>query len=688
MEQLIEDLGAAIPAAFESEDFRSRTEALKEEFQDRRIAPLNELREEAKEQGIMLIETPGGFAFAPMNPQSEVLSPEEFNKLPEEERSRIEKVVGALQEKLQGILRQVPAWRNETKEKVKLMSQEIARFAVGHFIEAVKERYADRQEILGYLDQVQQDIIEHVDQFRSPSDDSQTRFGMAAHGDPFQRYKINLLVNHSKQQAAPVIHENLPSHANLIGRCEYQAQMGTLVTDFTFIKPGALHEANGGYLILDARKVLLQPYAWDTLKRTLQSREIRIESLERTLSLISTSALEPEPIPLDIKVILVGDRLLYYLLNQFDPEFRDLFKVAADFDDRMHRSPETNQLYARMIATLARRRGLRALDRSAVMRVIEHSARLAEDAERLSTHLRSITDVLQEADYWAGQSGHETISRSEVQEAIDKQVYRADRVRERIYEEIRRGTMLIDTSGEALAQVNGLSVIQLGEFSFGRPSRITATTHLGEGEVIDIERESDLGGAIHSKGVLILSSFLASRYAKRHPLSMTASLVFEQSYAEVEGDSASLAELCALLSELAKLPIRQSLGVTGSVNQHGVVQPIGGVNEKIEGFFDVCQSFGLTGQQGVLIPSRNVKHLMLRDDVIQAVQQGKFSVYAMDTVDQALELLTGYPAGERDGNGKYPQDSVNGRAEKQLLEFAAIRRSFAAESRERAENVP
>lgn len=675
MEQLIEELGTAIPAAFESEDYRARTEEIEQELKERQANPINELREEAKQERILLIETPTGFAFAPIDQSNEVLSPAQFGELSEDEQRRIQETVERLQQRLQKILRQFPVWRKETKERIKALNREVAQYAVDHLIEALKERYRALPEVLRYLEAVQEDIVDHVDEFHThPPEGPVPAF--AARISPFHRYQVNLLVDHSGQKMAPVVYEDLPNHANLIGRSEYQAQMGMLVTDFTLIKPGALHRANGGYLILEAQKVLIQPYAWESLKRTLKSRELRIESLERTLSLISTASLEPEPIPLDVKVILSGDRLLYYLLYHYDPEFRELFKVAADFEETLDRNGENHQLYARLIGSLTRREGLRPLDRGAVSRAIEHSARLAGDGEKLSAELRALSDLLREADHWAAQASRSTISGADIQQAIDQQIHRADRVRERIYEEIRRGTILIDTMGAAVGQVNGLSVIDLGEFAFARPSRITATTHLGEGEVLDIERETELGGALHSKGVLILSNFLASRYAQGHPLSMSASLVFEQSYGEVEGDSASLAELCAMLSSLADIPIRQSIAVTGSVNQHGQVQPIGGVNEKIEGFFDVCKGFGLSGDQGVIIPSRNTKHLMLRRDVIEAVSQGQFQIHAVNEVDQAIEILTNTPAGQRDSEGKFTEDSVNGRVEKRLLEFAATRQAF------------
>ena len=451
--------------------------------------------------------------------------------------------------------------------------------------------------------------------------------------------------------------------------------MGSLVTDFTMIKPGALHKANGGYLILDARKLLFQPYAWEAIKRTLQSGEIRIETLERALSLISTSSLEPEPIALDLKLILVGEPLIYYLLSAYDPDFHDLFKVAADFDESVSRADSTPE-YTRLLATIARREKLRPLSQNAVARVIEHSSRMVGDAEKLLTHLRSIKDLLTESNYWAQDNGHNHIAISDVQQAIDHKTRRLDKIREKLYENIDRGTVLIDTEGKVTGQINGLSVLQLGEFSFGQPSRITATTRLGSGKVVDIEREIELGGPIHSKGVLILSSFIAARYSRKSPFSIAASVAFEQSYGHIEGDSASLAELCAILSSIAQIPLRQNLAVTGSINQLGHVQPIGGVNEKIEGFFDICVKKGLTGTQGVIIPETNIKHLMLRWDVVHAAGSSQFNIYTASTVDDALELLTGMEAGIANEQGAYPLESFNGQVEAQLLQFTMLKKDF------------
>jgi len=683
MAQLIEDMRSAIPAAFESEEYRTRRQELDQGLKERQEQAFEELRKEAEGHGIALIRTPSGMAFAPMR-KGEVLGPEEFQKLPEAEQKRIEAVVTTLEEELARIIHQFPQWRREGQQRIRDLDREVTMSAAVHLIDELRKKYAPLPGVVHYLDEVQEAIIENSDDFRRSEEGGEMTFlgipiSRSLAGAPaWRQFQVNVLIDHGATRGAPVIYEDSPSYQSLVGRVEHLAQMGALVTDFTLIKPGALLRANGGYLVLDVRKLLMQPYAWEGLKRALSSRELRIESLGQALSLVSTVSLEPEPIPLDVKIVLVGERLFYYLLYHYDPDFRELFKVAADFEDDMTRHEESDMLYARLVATLARREELLALDREACARVIEQGARMAEDSEKLSIRLSDLSNLLREADYWARTSGRDVIAGEHVQRALDAKVYRSDRVRERLQEEIQRGTLLIDTAGERPGQVNGLSVAMLGDFMFGHPNRITARVRLGKGEVLDIQREVELGGPIHSKGVMILAGFLGARYAFDRPLSLSASLVFEQTYGEVEGDSASSAELYALLSALAEAPIKQSLAVTGSVNQHGEIQAIGGVNEKIEGFFDVCRARGLTGDQGVLIPATNVKHLMLRRDVVEACAQGKFNVYPVRTVDEGIELLTGVPAGERDDQGLFPDNTINQRVEVKLLVFAEQARAFGA----------
>ena len=670
MERLVEDLRTAVPAAFETDEYRNRRQQIEAEFGERQERVLGEFGERAKAQNIALIRTPTGFGFGPMSGEA-VMEPEEYRKLPAAEQKRLEALVTRLQEELERVLHDLPKWRRESVRKLRELNREVTRAAVNSTLEEGKAEYRALPEVQDYLAEVQEDMLENAEAFRASKDgEPVTLFGIpVARADAseatLRRYAVNVLIEHAGAAGAPIVFEDNPSHDALLGRIEHLSQMGALVTDFTLIKAGALHRANGGYLVLDALKLLAQPFAWDALKRALRSREIRTQSLGQALSLISTVSLEPEPIPLEVKVVLVGQRLLYYLLHAYDPEFAALFKVAVDFEEDMPRGPQNDLLYARVVAAFGRKEGLRPLERAAVARVIEQSSREAGDAEKLSVSMQALADLLREADYWAAKAGRAATSAGDVQRAVDAQVERLDRIRQRLLENVLRGSHLIDTAGRRCGQVNGLALAQLGGFAFGMPQRITARVRLGSGGVVDIERESELGGPIHSKGVLILSGYLSGRYVLNKPLSLAASLVFEQSYGGVEGDSASSAELYELLSALAEAPVRQSLAVTGSVNQHGDVQAIGGVNEKIEGFFDLCQARGLPGDQGVLIPRANVQHLMLREDVVAAVAEGKFAVHAVGTVDEGIELLTGVPALE-----------IHARVEARLSEFAERARAY------------
>lgn len=682
MQQLVEELRVAIPAAFESDEYLLPLREIEESFEKQEQEAFSTLNEEAARNDIRVIQRPGQFTFSPQH-KGQPLAADDFKALPEKERKRIEDAIDALQKRLEDILeKRIPQWRRESRARVKELNRKITMVAVGHIIRELRESYQDLPNVLHYLDQVQDDVIEHIDAFRKQADQGEelSIFNVAASKLP-QRYQVNLLVNNGEGEHAPVIYEDNPSFSALLGRIEHTAQLGTLITDFTQIKAGALHKANGGYLMLDIHKLLTQPYAWDGLKRVLLAGEIRIESLAHILSLVSTASLEPEPVPLDIKIVLLGERWIYYLLNSVDPDFAELFKVAADFDTSLIRSDEGDLMYARLVATLARKHELRAFHRSAVAALMRFSMRQVEDTRRLSTHLRTISDLMQESSYWAGEAGHEAVVADDVQRAYDAQVVRHSRSRDRVQEAIARGILMIDSQGAQVGQINALTVIDLGNFSYGIPARITATTRLGEGELIDIEREAELGGRIHSKGVFILSSFLGARYSRDVPLSLAASLTIEQSYADVEGDSASLAELCALLSSLAGVALKQSFAVTGSVNQLGRVQAIGGVNDKIEGFFDICKQRGLNGEQGVIIPASNVEHLMLREDIVDAARAGRFAIYPASDVDTALELLTDVEAGERDEQGMFPPESFNGRVQTRLIELATVRHAFAEAAR-------
>ncbi len=680
MQQFVAELAKAITAAFESEEFRTRFEALQEKFKEREDSALRKLGHAASADGIALLRTPHGFVFGPIKGE-ETMNSEEFQALPDEEKARLGKLIDEHRKHLENLLHEFPRWRRELQAKLKTLSRETMELAVGHLIEELKERYADLANVSAFLDAVMKDVVDSAEELREqPHADGEEGdiAGIGFTGSlPLARYQVNLLVDHAGATSAPIVTEDHPSYPNLVGRVDHVAHMGTLITNFTMIMAGALQRANGGYLVLDAEKLLMQAYAWEGLKRALKAGRVRIESLGQVFGLMSTLTIEPEPLPLDLKVVLIGERLLYYLLREYDPEFDLLFKVAADFEDAVERDDAHTVSFARFIATQARQEGMRPFEAAAVARVIEHAARLADDAERLSTATRRLCDLLAEADHHAAGAHHACVTRTDVEAALAARRRRSGRLQEQGQENIRRGLRLIDVDGSQIGQINGLAVFELGEERYGQPVRISATARVGDGEVIDIERETELGGAIHSKGVMILSSFLAARFARTQPLSLNASLVFEQSYGPVEGDSASLAELCALLSALAAVPLSQSLAVTGSVNQFGRVQAIGGVNEKIEGFFDICAARGLSGRQGVVIPAANAIHLMLREDVVAACAAGKFRIWAVEDVDAAIELLTGVPAGAADEKGEVPPGTMNYLVAMQLTEMSLLRQAYS-----------
>ena len=672
MRKLVQELTAVLPATFESEDYRARRDVINEQFKQQSEQAFGELQERAKAKNIALIRTPLGLALAPLK-NSEVLRPEEFEKLPEGEQKDMRRAIEGLQGELEVLVHRVPDWERKHREAVRALNHEVTKFAVDHMIEEVQNLYRDLPAVLEHLEEVERDIVENSDDFLPQARSTIGAAGLE-NGEPgtrsFRRYQVNVFVEHEPGKGAPIYYEDRPNHQMIVGRVEHLARFGTLMTDFTLLKPGALHKANGGYLILDAIKLLTSSFAYESLKRALRAGEIRIETIEQMLSLASTISLEPESVPLDIKVVLVGGADVYYLLHALDPDFPELFKVPVDFEERIDRSSHNTILMARLIATAVRREKLKPFSRTGMARVIEQASRLVEDLQKLSVHMRSLNDLLVEADHFATKAGAELVEAEHVQQAINAQLRWLDRIPQRLREEILRGTHRIETTGKVVGQINGLSVFALGARSFGRPSRISARVSLGRGEVTDIEREVELGGPLHSKGVLILSGFLGGRFGKDRPLSLSASLVFEQSYGGVEGDSASMAELCALLSSLSEIPIKQGFAMTGSVDQNGQAQAIGGVNEKIEGFFDLCRARGFTGEQGVIIPSSNVKHLMLRAEVVDAVRAGSFHIHAIENVDQAIEILTGESAGVPRPDGSYPAGTINDQVARRLADFA------------------
>ena len=668
MRALVQELRSTIPAAFESEEYAAEVERLNTDVKERAERALLEVSNEAQQQGLVMIRTPVGFTFAPQK-GNEVMSPQDFEALPQAERERLQGAVQQLQERLVHVLRESMRLRKEHADRLRSLNRSTTQLAVDHAVDETKARYAELAEVVTYLEAVRTAVIDNADAFRTREDGDGN--AAAAQAEELGRYEVNLLVDAGGSDGAPIVDADLPSYQNLVGRVEHVAHFGMLVTDFRHVKAGLLHRANGGYLLVDAAKLLTQPFAWSALKRALLAHEIRIESMAEMFSMVSTIQLEPQPIPLELKVVLVGERGICQLLQAWDPEFDQLFRVVADLGDDLSRDDRTQQALARTLAAQARTAGLLPPTAEALARLIDHGARCSGDATRISAGIRRLLDVAHEADHRARSAGQPRLERADIDAAIVARRGRAGRVDERLRQAMLRDILCIATQGEAVGQINGLAAYEVGGESFGAPSRITATTRLGDGQVIDIQRETRMGGPVHAKGVLILSSFLAARYSRFQPHAIGASLVFEQTYGLVEGDSASLAELLALLSSIADLPLRQGLAVTGSVDQYGNVQAVGAVNEKIEGFFDLCVARGLDGTQGAVLPHSNAEMLMLRVDVVQAAAEGRFTLHAVRTVDEALELFTGLPAGDAAVPG---EGTVNGRIAQRLREYSSLRR--------------
>lgn len=681
MLQLVEDLLTSLPSTFQSEDYQNRRQEIEAEMAERYEAAFSKLGAKAKERKVALIRTPSGYTLAPTK-DDKVITPEEFSKLGEDEQKDIQATIAELQTELQQVVVQMPMLQREASHRIKSLNQEVTQLTVEQFVAWLENKYREHEQILAYLDEAKSFAIENAQDFLPGQDGMEADFAKPQ-AKSFTMYAVNVLVDNAEETGKPVVFEDNPTYQNLIGRVEYVSQMGTLLTDFTLIKPGALHRANGGYLIIEARKLLTHMYAWEGLKEALRSRQIKIASLQEMLSLNSTISLEPECIPLDVKVILLGEPFIYYMMNHYDPEFRQLFHVAADFSPDMPWDGENQQLFARMIATCQRKDELQPITREAVQLIIEQTARWAGDSQKLSLDQDNLGLLLQESDYWSRRNSHTTIERGDVVKAIEQHRNRRGKLQELLNEQVLRDIRLIDTTGSRVAQVNGLSVLTQGDYHVGTPARITATARLGKGRVVDIERESKLGGEIHSKGVLILSAYLADKYASERPLPLSASLVFEQSYGGVDGDSATCAELCVLLSAIAKIPLAQNIAVTGSMNQFGDVQAIGGANEKIEGFFDICAARGLTGDQGVIIPAANQPHLMLKPEVLEAVESGRFHIYTASHVEDVMAQLSGLSPGDADGG--FAQGTFNRLVMDRIGEFQALHRSFADQPQGEAE---
>ncbi len=688
MTDLVDTCRNEIPGIFDSDDYTHRIEDVMKEIQDKRQALTGEMEREAQKEGFALTSTQIGITPVPLI-EGRPMTQEEFANLPDEAQVEFRQRAEGIQHSTNHMLQEVRKLNKEAIDRTKQVDTELVRFTLTPIIDELQTRYANYRDVVKYLDDVEADMVEHLNVFKAREEPAGPIPGIPpipSDEDAFLRYRVNDLVDNATCVGAPVVFEYSPTYYNLFGRIDYRARIGTLTTDLTMIEAGALHKANGGYLVLQARDFLSSPLAWETLKRSLRSGQVRIENIGEQLSPLPSSTLRPHPIPIDSKIILVGSPDILRLLQVADEDFGRYFKVVADFDTVMDRTPENLSKYASFVAAQCRDNGFRSFHKTAVARIIDYSSRLVEDQDKLMTRFMNVSDMITEANYWAGKDGSLTVSGEHVKKAIEQRRYRASLTEDRMREFVEKGTIHIATDGEKTGQVNGLAVYSLGGHAFGNASRITARVSLGRGQVTNIERETQLSGKIHNKGFLILSGYLHGKYGQDKPLSLSASIGFEQSYVEIDGDSASSTELYCLLSELSGLPIDQGIAVTGSVDQAGVVQAIGGATFKIEGFFDICRVKGLTGRQGVMIPKDNLRNLALKEDVVEAVRSGQFHIYAVSTIDEGLEVLTGVPAGERQEDGTYSEGTVHHLVEKHLGEMAQRVREFGRSSYREEEN--
>lgn len=683
MKRFVENAKSALPKAFESEDYAKKRDATISALEAQRKQLIDQLNAEAQKAGFVIQSTRIGLLLIPVI-KGKPISDQELMTLSPKVRQDLEAKRDRLDSELRNAMRQFVDMDRKIHQELEKLNKDVALYAIGNLVTDLAEKYKDFSDVANYLREVQNDILDHLSQFvKGPEETPQIPFPVPwIRESPFRKYEVNVVVDNSKTKGAPVIIGLNPTYQNLFGRVEKEAQFGALVTDFTMIRGGFLHRANGGYLILPVEELFRNPFSYDGLKRALRNERIFIEEAEEALGFMTAKSLKPEPIPLDVKVVLIGDPYVYQQLYVLDMEFSQLFKVKADFDTTMDRTDENTEQYAGFVCTLCQKENLTHLDGSGLAKVIEHSSRLAEDQQKLSTMFAEVADIIREANFYAVEEKSEFVTGVHVKKAIEEKVYRSKLIQEKIQEMIQRGILLIDTDSESVGQVNGLSVIGLGDFEFGTPSRVTVSVGLGREGVVDIEREAKMGGPIHTKGVLILSGYLNSKYAQDKPLSLAARLVFEQNYEGVEGDSASSTELYAILSALSDLPIRQNLAVTGSLDQKGEVQAIGGVNEKIEGFFEVCKLKGFTGKQGVMIPESNVQNLMLKEEIVEAAKEGKFHIFPVRTIDEGIEILTGVRAGQRRQDGSFEEGTVNDRVDKRLKEMADKLKEFQLSSSE------
>jgi len=682
MDKFTEDVKKELQKAFESEDYAQKRGSTVKKYDDEKTELWQEINQKANEAGFFLQRSPIGIAIIPVI-NGQPIADEQFTALPPKIREQIRERREKLQDEFRSAFRQFRDLDKNAEEAVDKFNKDVATFAMDHLLETLLEKYGDIDEVKEFLTEVKNDILDNLDTILTagqPKQQPALPFLMpGTTEDPTSSYKVNLLVDNSDLKGAPVITEMSPTQPHLFGIVQKEARFGALLTDYTMIRGGSIHKANGGFIVIPVEDLLMDAVAWDSLKKTITSKQIKVEDIAQRLGYIATKTLTPEPIPFDAKIVIVGSPDIYYLLIQYDRDFKEIFKVKADFDTTMERNEENIKMYASFMCTLCNKYNLKPLDTTGIAAVIEYSSRLAEDQEKLSTWFSQVSDIIKEAAHYADEEKSEFTTGKHIERALEERLYRSNLIEQKLEKMIEEGTILVDTTGEKVGQINGLSVMGLGDFAFGKPSRITVSTGVGKKGIIDIEREAQMGGPIHTKGVQILSGFLHDRYAKEFPLSLTARLVFEQSYSGVEGDSASSTELYCILSALSEKPIKQHFAITGSVNQKGEVQAIGGVNEKLEGYYQLCKARGLDGQHGVVIPASNVKHLMLKQEVIDAMKAGKFHIYPVSTIDEGIEVLTGVQAGVLDKDGKYPVGTINRLVQDTLANMAEKSKEYREE---------
>jgi len=689
MEELLDLMKTQIPKAFERKEFEEQKQNIMNEFQRNKNDIFDELQKKASHEQMQLQFSPTGIITIPLF-REKPISQEDYNKLDEIKKEETRKRKEIVEEEVAKSIKEARKLEKKAMERVKELENKVALFAVRDILDTIREKYNSHPDVIDYLDMVQKHMLEHIENFLPDSareNAAPVPFKIPQQQPTFTEYKVNVFIDNSNTKGAPLIFETNPTYINIFGSIEKESRFGVLVTDFTMIHAGSIAKANGGYLVVDVLDVLKYPFVWDSLKKVLENQELSIEDVYQQYGLMTTVGLRPEPIKLNLKVIMTGSTYLYHLLYNYDEDFKKLFKVKADFDSVVEIRDDVLSQYACSIKTICDNDNLNQFDRSAVEAVLEHSSRLAGDRNKLSVDFGTISKVVREASYWSGVDGNcKYVKRNHVEKAIEEKVNRSNLIEEKIQELIKKGMILVDISGEVVGQINGLAVYNLGDYSFGKPSRITCETYMGMEGVISIERQAKLSGNIHDKGVLILSGYIGTKYAQKKPLSLSATLAFEQSYEMVEGDSASAAELIAIISSLSGIPIKQCLSITGSINQKGQIQPIGGVNEKVEGYYHVCKELGLTGEQGVLIPHQNKRNLMLKKEVVRSIKDGKFHIYTIETVDQAIEILTGKEAGVRKADGRFKKGTVNSLVDNRLVELAEDYRKFARRNQSKPNN--